>query len=387
MSAEALGIPREEFAARQEEARRACAARGLAALLVVGRAFYDRPGSLAYLTNHFPPFPTAVVSGAMRGLGHAALLLPQQGAPILVADGPAVRRDLVAVEAVEVSSDLPRALAGVVQGRGLATARIGLAGADILPLTLFREMAAALPAVTWEPAEEIVNGMRQVKSPAEQDLLRQAAAVAAAGLAAAVSAVKPGVSEREVCAAGVGAALLAGADFVRYLRVHSGPWATWTSRWPQATDRVIGQGEMVTLDLIGARQGYQFDVLRTTVAGEVSPEQRRLLEAGLEATTAAVEAARPGVPAEHLVAVAHDRIAAAGFGGYARPFAGHAIGLETVEEPYLLPGVATPLRPGMALCVEPGIYVPELGGVCVEQEILVTEGRPEVITHAPTRLW
>lgn len=385
--AEAPGIPREEFAARQEAARRACAARGLAALLVVGRAFYDRPGALAYLTNHFPPFPTAVVSGRMRGLGHAALLLPQEGVPVLVADGPAVRRELLAVETVEVSSDLPRALVGVVKGRGLATTRIGLAGADILPLVLFQEMAAALPAVAWEPAEEIVNGLRQVKSPAEQALLRRAAAVAGAGLAAAIGALTPGASERDVCAAGTGAALLAGADFVRYLRVHSGPWAAWTSRWPQATDRIIGPGDLVTLDLIGARQGYQFDVLRTTVAGPASLEQRRLLEAGLEATTAAVEAARPGVPAERLVAIAHERIAAAGFGEYARPFAGHAIGLETVEEPYLLPGVTTPLLPGMALCVEPGIHIPGVGGVCVEQEILVTEGSPEVITHTPARLW
>ena len=66
---------------------------------------------------------------------------------------------------------------------------------------------------------------------------------------------------------------------------------------------------------------------------------------------------------------------------------GHAIGLETVEEPTLLPGVATPLLPGMVLCVEPGIQIPGVGGVCVEQEILVTEGTPEVITHAPIRLW
>lgn len=382
-----LGITREEFLARQEAARRASAARGLAALLVVGRAFYDRPGNLAYLTNHFPPFPTAVVSGRMRGLGHAALLLPTEGPPVLVADGPAVRRDLVAVEAVEVSSDLPRALAGAVQARGLATARIGLAGADILPLVLFQETAAALPAVTWEPAEEIVGGLRQVKSPAEQALLREAAAVATAGLAAATLRVVPGATEREVCAAGTAAALLAGADFVRYLRVHSGPWATWSSRWPQATDRALGPGDVVTLDIIGARQGYQFDVLRTTVVGAPSPEQRRLLEAGLRATAAAVEAAQPGVPAERLLTVAHEVIAADGFREYARPFAGHAIGLETVEEPYLVPGVSTPLAPGMALCVEPGIAVPGLGGVCVEQEILVTEGSPEIITHAPTRLW
>lgn len=381
------GIAREEFLARQEAVRRASAARGLAALVVVGRAFYDRPGNLAYLTNHFPPFPTAVVSGRMRGLGHAALLLPTDGPPVLVADGPAVRRDLIAVEAVEVSSDLPRALAGGVQARGLATARIGLVGADILPLVLFQETAAALPAVTWEPAEEIVGGLRQVKSPAEQALLREAAGVATAGLAAATGRVVPGATEREVCAAGTAAALLAGADFVRYLRVHSGPWATWGSRWPQATDRALGPGDVVTLDIIGARQGYQFDVLRTTVVGTPSPEQQRLLEAGLRATAAAVEAARPGIAAERLLAVAHEAIAAEGFGEYARPFAGHAIGLETVEEPYLVPGVSTPLVPGMALCVEPGIAVPGLGGVCVEQEILVTEGSPEIITHAPTRLW
>jgi Xaa-Pro aminopeptidase len=55
--------------------------------------------------------------------------------------------------------------------------------------------------------------------------------------------------------------------------------------------------------------------------------------------------------------------------------------------PGIPPGITTPLLPGMALCVEQGIHVPGVGGVCVEQEILVTEGRPEVITHTPTRLW
>jgi hypothetical protein len=78
---------------------------------------------------------------------------------------------------------------------------------------------------------------------------------------------REGVTEREVCAAGTAACLRAGADFVRYFRVHSGPWSAAGSRWPQAMDRPIRAHEVVVLDAIGAVGGYGFDVNRTAVKG------------------------------------------------------------------------------------------------------------------------
>lgn len=376
-----------EFEGRQETARRAAAGRGLDALLVIGRSFYDRPGDLAYLTNHFPPFPATAFSGTIRGMGHGLFLLPVRGRPALLIDGRSYRKDLVVVDEVRASLDLATGLAGLLQDRELRTGRIGLVGEDIMPVALMRAVASALPGVTFEPAGDIVSGLRVVKSAGELAALRRAALVAGRGLEAAVRRIGPAARENQVCAAGVSAALEAGADFVRYLRVHSGPWSALGSRWPQATDRPMVEGDVVTLDIIGAVEGYQFDVLRSTTVGPAAGDARRMLEACLAAVERTVAAVRPGTAAEALVTEAGRAIEAAGLGPYASTFVGHGIGLETVEEPYLMPGVTTPLRAGMVLCIEPGIYVPERWGCSIEQEVIVREGPPEVIIDFPTRLW
>jgi Xaa-Pro aminopeptidase len=380
-------IPRSEFLERQDRAREACAGRGWDALLLIGRAFYDRPGNLAYYANHFPPFPTTVVTGRRRGLGHGALLLPAWGPSVLLVDGPNYREDLVVADEVRVSNDLPAGLAQVLKDQGLTTAAVGLAGEDILPVGLFRELATAVPGVAWHGADDLVARQRRVKSVAEQALLRRAAQVAEVGLRAALDATREGVTEIEVCATGTAAALRAGADFVRYLRVHSGPWSAWRSRWPQATNRALAAGELVTLDIIGACQGYQFDVLRTTVVGEASPEQVALCDAVLKALERLIGACRPGALVDDLVRQTLGVLEDAGYGAHAAAFVGHGIGLETVEEPILAPGEMTRLEPGMALCVEPGVYIPGWGGCSLEEELIVGDDEPEVLTDVPHQLW
>ncbi len=383
----AAHIARDEFLGRLERARRRTAERGLGGLLVIGRSFYDRTGDLAYLTNHFPPFPATVFSETQKGLGHGLLVLPASGAPVLVIDGRACRRDMVVVEEIRADTDLARGVVGALRERGLASGRIGLVGEDIIPLAMYRAIAGALPALVIEPADEIVRRERAIKSPAEQALLRRAAGISDLGLRAALGRIREGVPETAVCAAGIAAAMEAGADFVRYLRVHSGPYSAFGSRWPQAMDRVMERGDLVALDIIGAAQGYQFDVLRTTSVGGPDTEHLRLLDSVARAAEAATAAARLGAECGDLVRLANGLLEQDGYGNYVRGFMGHGIGLETVEEPYLTPEVTTRLEPGMVICVEPGAFIPGWGGASIEQEVIITEGAPEVITPTPARLW
>jgi Xaa-Pro dipeptidase len=380
-------IEHAELAQRVERTRERMASAGLDALLVVGRSFYDRCGNLAYLTNHLPPYPASAVSGDLRGLGHAFLVLPARGSSTLVIDMPSYRRELVAVDDVRVSLNLSQAVAQVLQEQALDGGMIGLVGEDILPLVLYRDMRALLPAAKIEPCDWVITEQRRLKSPAEIVLLRRAAAVADAALKAALAAARPGVSELEVSAAGTAAGMAAGADFVRYVRVHSGEWSAWSTRWAQATDRRLKEGDLVTIDVIGARSAYQFDVLRTMVVGPPSPDQLRALDALRRLNERVVAAARPGVRAGDLVLVAQRDLEAAGYGKYASRFIGHGIGLETAEEPFLNFGSGTILEPGMVVCIEPGIYIPGWGGCNIEQEVIVSESGPEVITPTLVRNW
>lgn len=153
-------------------------------------------------------------------------------------------------------------------------------------------------------------------------------------------------------------------------------------------NRMIEPGEIVALDAIGAYQGYGFDVNRTTVCGEPDAEIRRLLETTQAATNAAVAAIRPGIPVSRVADAAVEVMHAGRYDDYFGGMLGHAIGLETVELPYLKVGEPTELQPNMVLCVEPGLSIPNVAGAAIEQEVIVNRnGPPEIITPTPTNLW
>jgi Xaa-Pro aminopeptidase len=382
-------ISKEEILERQERARALAEAAGYDALLVVGRSFYDRPGDIAYLTNHFPPFPSTVFSDTNKGFGHAFFFLPVSGNPVLITDGRKHRADLVPVEDVRPAADLGAAVVDLLRECGLEQGRIGLVGDDILPAAFDRSFSAELPGLRLEAEPGIVAGMRVIKSPAEIALMRRAAVCADAALTTAVQVINGGgATEREVCAEAIAAAMRTGADFVRYFRVHSGPWSAAGSRWPQAMDRRIEPGEVVAVDAIGAYQGYQFDVNRTTVAGELDAERKALLETVLEATERAVEACVAGTPVSAVAHVATKSVAGSPHAAHLGVMMGHGIGLETVELPYVQVNDHTEVRPGMVMCIEPGIFVPGFAGASIEQEVVIQpSGPPEVITPTPGRLW
>src|SRR5690606_26970042 len=135
---------------------------------------------------------------------------------------------------------------------------------------------------------------------------------------------------------GIAASIAAGADFVRYMRVLSGPYAGWPHRWPPATDRVLVEGDTVCIDHIGAVNGYQFDILRAQVVGEGTRELHDLMRVAREATEAAIAACGPGVPVRDVVAAADAVLERAGHLEHRARFTGHGIGLETVEAPLVM---------------------------------------------------
>jgi len=392
------GIPKREVFQRLDRVKAAAFDRGLRGVVALARPFYERPANVAYLSNHFPPFPTGMYWGEMRGMGHSALVIPTSGDPVLIID-TTFRRDLVPIadvrharsKAAPPTSFLPdfaEAIVDVLLEKDLASGRVGLAGDDLMPVRMYRDIRAALPDLIFEPFDEVLGRLRMIKSNDELRLHRRAVQVCDAGYVGLAAAVRGGAREIDVCAAGYAATMTAGADFVRYVRTYSGPHSAMGVRWPQATDRRLSGGEIVVTDIVGAYWGHQFDVNRTFVVGRrPSDRQRRQLEAALAATHAAIAAARPGTPAQDLVTAANRVIEERSFGAHARPFIGHGIGYETMEPPLLSVGDSTPLAPGMVLCVEPGIEIPGEEGVRIEEEIIVTEGEPELLTRFDPRQW
>jgi Xaa-Pro aminopeptidase len=376
---------RPQLRERQETVRALAERAGLRGVVALGRAFYDRPGPCAWLTGHHPPFLAAAPQPGLRGAGHAAFVLPVSGGTALVCDPTGTRAELVVAEEIWSTDDLWEGLLDALRSSGLTHGAVGLAGADLLPAPVAAALARELPGLELRWFDAAIDELRQIKSPDEQALLARAARCADAGLAAAIGLLREGSSEREAGAAGTAATLLAGADHVRYLRVHSGPWSERTARWPPAGDRVPLEGELVMVDVIGACDGYAFDVARTVLLGDGAPERRALLDACAAAADASAAACRDGVRVGDVLAAARAVYEEVGLGAYARPFAGHGIGIETVESPLLSTATAdTRLASGMVLCVEPGIAIPGVGGALIEHELVVGPAAARLLCVTPS---
>lgn len=385
------GASKEEIRERIANARGLMREAELDVLLVIGRSFYDRMGSLTYLTNHFPPFPPGAFSDTVRGMGHGVLVLPIEEEPLLFVDHRNYRAEMVHVEKVQVEANISAGLVNQLGRLGAERARVGVAGEDIMPATMYIDLTTALPEAQFSNANVLVEQLRARKSETEVAYLKRAAEIVEAGYAAIFGAIRPGSRESDLCAEGHAAGMRAGADFVRYVRVHSGPWASWGSRWPQATQRRLEAGDLIRFDYVGAVEGYGFDVNRTAVVPGKRLEKNveEMLELTVATSEAAMGAVRAGAKASdvHTAASRFLDENANGAGQHLFPMAGHGIGLETVEAPIIRPDNAMILERNMVLCVEPQFVLPEVGGTNIEQMVLVTDEGCELLTTTTTRPW
>lgn len=228
-----------------------------------------------------------------------------------------------------------------------------------------------------------LDDLRQIKSAEEIALIRAACRIADSAAQHIRCFIQPGMRERDVAAELEWFMKQQGADKPSFdTIVASG--ARGALPHGKATDKVIMAGELVTLDFGAQHQGYCSDMTRTfLVAGLYqSPEDHPLYtvyQTVLEAQLAAIQAIRPGIPCQQIDSAARSVIEHAGYGPQFGHNTGHAIGIDVHENPRFSPTDTTRLRPGMLLTVEPGIYLEGLGGVRIEDVVLVTETGAEVL--------
>ena len=150
--------------------------------------------------------------------------------------------------------------------------------------------------------------------------------------------------------------------------------------------RPMEDGELLIIDWGAVYRGYRSDITRTFVLGAPTPEMERIHDAVLAANQVGSLKTSPGLPAQEVDRAARRAITLAGYGEYFIHRTGHGLGLETHEPPYIVEGNQELLSPGMTFTVEPGIYVPELGGVRIEDDVMVTESGSETLTSLPREL-
>jgi Xaa-Pro aminopeptidase len=398
-------IPAAEYTERRERLRTLAADRGLDGVLVVSRGANgaDWGADVIYLTNHYSAFPQIPDRpGQWSGRGHSGLVMPVDAEGTLVVEVPDWRRDLVQIDDVRVGLDLWAALADALEDRGLGSGRVGLIGRESILHVAIDRIRQRLPELTFTWADDLIEGMRRIKSQAEIRLMRESTRVGAEMVEAFVEAAVPGATEADCVLAALNRGLPQGA-FPLDIPVASGPhvdhflWErmpSWDARRP------LEAGDMIHPDMYGTVNGYFYDLVRTTVAGrKVTDAQREVLQASIAVVEHIIEGMRPGVACGELFDRGADWLGEHGFEvpgaestegvamlGQSYPSFGHSLGLAW-ENPSLVPGESALLEPNMVMAVEAEVGRPGAGTGAFEHDVLVTEAGVEILTEHAANVW
>ncbi len=372
--AELLSISRGEFKKRLQRTQDLMKQKGFDALIVFS-GFQEREGHISYLTNHHNAFPNVL---SHMGLGHSALVVPAEGLGTLISPIGYEPGKVVNIDAAKTGFSLAGEAVAALKEKGLDAGRIGAVGLDVVPAEYYHLIRESIKKATLEPANEIVEALRLIKSPAEIELLRKATGVADVALLAGMEAAREGATGHEVELAVRSAAFEAGADFIPRVRVSNGP-KIQTLAWPMTSKQKIATGDFVYLDVIGWAGGYAFDNSRIKLIGNPTDKQRDYLNHTVEATDWMIHALKPGDKLGFVMTASRGRQILA---------FGHGIGLEICENPWLTPAPSkTVLEPNMVLCIEPQVIDPQFGGMCIEDTVLVTATGVEVLNRCPRVFW
>lgn len=312
------------------------------------------------------------------------LLVPADGAPIFFTDFrylEAADRALPFVTTRQLPRRIERA---VVPPRGRRWSRIGYE-AGWVPATRFESWRRSLPrSWKWRGLDAALTRLRAVKSPAEIRAIRASVAANDAAFARLRAAAKPGMTEWDI--RGLARRCIdqtsQGESFP--VIVASGPNSSRCHHIP--TERVWRERDPLLIDMGALVDNYCSDMTRVVFAASPSSRMRRFYTAVLDAQMAAIEAIRPGAACRAVDRAARRRLAQAGLDRLFGHGLGHGVGLEIHEAPTLAARRPDVLEAGMVVTVEPGVYQPGLGGIRIEDMVLVTASGREVLTGTPKSL-
>ncbi|RSL30975.1 aminopeptidase P family protein [Salibacterium salarium] len=235
------------------------------------------------------------------------------------------------------------------------------------------------------PVTGLVENIRLYKNDEELATIQQAVDIADRAFKHITSYIKPGIKEIDVS-----------NELEFFMREQGAVSSSFDiivasgtrSALPHgvASDKEIQNGDLVTLDFGAYYQGYCSDITRTVAVGEPADELKTIYQTVYEAQIKALEEIKPGMTGIEADAIARDYITEQGYGRSFGHGLGHGLGMEVHEGPRLSPKGEQKLEPGMVVTVEPGIYVPNVGGTRIEDDIVITETGNQKLSQSPKEL-
>lgn len=380
-------IPASEYPERWKRVQALMTAQELDILIAYAddRATYG-PAHARWLANfpvHFEP---------------VCILMFRQGNPILLTGPESDQYALLAGQIPDVrvlrefthpNEDYPfskiQSLAEVIADTGTdlrLVKRVGLAGQGLISAALFESLKSALPGLDWLDIENDLCDLRAQKSPAEIDVIRCAYQIAEQGFQAAINAIRPGASEREVAAEIDAAMRRAGSEGTGIdTIVASGPHTR--PILARSTFRRIEANDSVLLTIAPRYEGYHSAIGRLVLVGDPGREVRRALDVAIQAQEACYSALRPGVEGREVEAIGRKIVGDAGLGQYFLYSGVHSVGVIEFEPPIFGPSSRAILKKDMVISIDIPMFNAPWGGLRVENGYLITATGAEPLHHVP----
>lgn len=386
-----VDVPRQEIDRRLARVRETMAERGLEALIVFsapGSLRYGQRGHVLYLSGYEPYF------------GDCMMILPLDDTidAVLVKDAADhFPQTCTWIEDVRDAGDRVKVVAEFLADNGLERSTVGVAGEHSVSPALHARLLDEVGPERLVAASDILEHERSVKSAYELECLKQAAAIAGEGLAAAAQFMRPGVTESDVKGEMERVCRAHGSEaFPHYTMVVSGRDEAHLSGWWHCERRTLESGDPVSIDFGAMYRGYCCDISRPFVLGEASPRQKDVVKVLVEAHHAAAAAARPGARASAVQAVA-GKVMTAAWGDRDWWGIGHGVGLEVHEWPFIgYQRIADDrayedrvLEEDMVISLEPTVAFADTGDLQIEDQFVVKDGgavRLNAIPHEITEV-
>jgi len=377
MRGAAKPITVEERRARIERARKIMAAQNIDAIILAGGT------SLLYFTGMRWGNSERLFAVVIPKTGNPYLVCPgfeEDRAREQLALGPLAHTDVAVWQ--EDESPFERVTQGL-KDRGIASGRVGIE--ETSKFVFADSIAATAPALKVVSATPVTAGCRMIKDAHEVDLMRLACQVTLKCYEAVFKALQPGMTQDDASRL-IGAAY-GKLGFPGFASVQVGEYTALPHG--SITPQTIREGTIIMIDDGCTVEGYQSDITRTFVLGKATDKMKKVFEIVHQAQTAALKAARPGVPLEAIDAAGRKVVVDAGYGPGYKYFShrlGHGMGMDGHEWPYLVKNnmhgweKALTLQPGMVFSDEPGIYIKGEFGVRLEDDMHITPDGAELFT-------
>jgi Xaa-Pro dipeptidase len=335
------------------------------------------PENFAYVTGFLSP------TQPLMRWRHAMALVTADGAvALIVVDMEASTIRAKSPPGTEIAVwcefefDAMRVLAELLRKHGLADARVGIE-LDYLPAGDFAALREALPRARFEAAQAMLARLREVKTPAEIEILRRLSRIADRAITEAYRAVRAGSSETDLAAALTRGIYEQGAECFKLMIVATGERSVFPNVGP--TERVLKTGDVCRVEIFPIIGGYHAGVCRTAAVGAPPPEAERIWANLTACKHLLLDAIKPGASTRAIYELYLRKVGELGLPPIS--FIGHGIGLHLHEDPYLGPTADRALEAGMVLGIEPLIYETGFGfGMQNKDMVLVTPDGCELLS-------